>query len=421
MKILVPRENVNDESVSISFIGFASGAFVKKGENIVTIETSKTNIDIEAPIDGYICHQLKLGGEVAVGEELFSLEESNTAGDPELTLNLIDTDLNDDASERMDAIFSEEAINRAKTLNIDLNNFRSGWITSADIECFYGISTPAIKNFDSISARQKSEISLELPIIPHKTSHLSKRKQAEIKNLLDGDHSHTSSTISVKIMLPGERIVSPPFLFKNGISDLLIFEAARLLRLYPELNGFIVNNKSWASYDQIHFGWSFDSGKNLKVLAIKNADHLSLDELQRTVQDLLDLYESNDTIPIDLLTESTVTFSDLSKTSASFMLPLLNGRQSLMLGLTRSGDSFFEVFATFDHRLTEGLTIAHFLTDLKNRVISHYRRGDIAYIYCNVCNKSLKEEITIGQRGFLKMTNGAGIDIHLCKNCFEGW
>jgi len=421
VKIIVPRENVNDESVSISFIRFASGSLVKKGENVVTIETSKTNIDIEAPIDGYIFHRLKLGDEVAIGEELFSLAESDIAQDLELTSKSTGNGSGIKSSEKIKAIFSKEAIERAQKLNVDLSNFKSGWITVADVESCYGISAPALKIRDASLLRPEPGALLGLPTIPHKIIPLIKRKQAEIKNLLSGDHGYTSSTISARITLLGERIVAPPFLFKNGISDLLIFEASRLLRQYPELNGFIVNNKSRATYDQVNFGWSFDSGKNLKVLAIKNTDLLTLDELQRAVVNLLDLYESNETISLDLLTESTVTFSDLSKSNASFMLPLLNGRQSLMLGLTRRKNNLFEVFATFDHRVTEGLAIINFLTDLSNRVTSYFRRDDIANIACNACNKSMKEELALGQRGFLKMTNGDGIDIHLCRNCFEGW
>lgn len=421
MKVIVPRENVNDETVSISFVGFTSGSFVKKGENVVTIETSKTNIDIEAPIDGYIFHKLELGGEVAIGEELFSLDDIEIVQDKDSNLKSISIDSSDNRLEKIKVKFSNDAVERAQKLNVDLSNFKSGWITVADVESFYGISAPTLKIHDASPLSLGPGVLLELPTIPHKISPLIKRKQAEIKNLLSGDHGHTSSTISARITLPGERIISPPFLFKNGISDLLIFEASRLLRQYPELNGFIVDNKSCATYDQVNFGWSFDSGKNLKVLAIKNTDLLTLYELQRAVENLLYLYESNETIPLDLLTESTVTFSDLSKSNASFMLPLINGRQSLMLGLTRKKNSLFEVFATFDHRVTEGLTIINFLTDLSNRVTSYFRGDGVVNIACNACNKSMKEELALGQRGFLKMTNGNGIDIHLCRNCFEGW
>jgi hypothetical protein len=118
-------------------------------------------------------------------------------------------------------------------------------------------------------------------------------------------------------------------------------------------------------FKHVNFGISFDSGNNLKVLSLKDADKLTLPETHSEVSKLLDLYESGKQIPIDLLTSSTVTISDLSKTKASYMRPLLNGFQGLILGVVRSKNNLFEIYATFDHRISSGLTVARFLEELK--------------------------------------------------------
>ncbi len=82
----------------------------------------------------------------------------------------------------------------------------------------------------------------------------------------------------------------------------------------------------------------------------------------------MELYESNKPIPVELLEGSTVTLSDLSITGASFMLPLLIGQQSLILGIVKHEAAHFEVFASFDHRLAEGLRVARFLESLRERI-----------------------------------------------------
>ena len=73
IKILVPRENVNDDTVIIRAIHVDSGSSVTKGQLIVEIETSKTNIDIEAPENGVLSHGLEVGAEIEVGATLFCI------------------------------------------------------------------------------------------------------------------------------------------------------------------------------------------------------------------------------------------------------------------------------------------------------------------------------------------------------------
>lgn len=142
--ILVPRENVNDESVIILEVNFSSGSKVKKGDVVVSIETSKTNVDVDAPEDGVVTHQLEKGAEVDVGSLLFSLangqeslsqigEESNTRGIESIA-----------GTQKLKAKFSIAAVKRAKELGVNLAQFANGWLTSADVERHVGIETPRV-------------------------------------------------------------------------------------------------------------------------------------------------------------------------------------------------------------------------------------------------------------------------------------
>ena len=423
IKVLVPRENVNDESVVILAVNFTSGSMVEKGDIVASIETSKTNIDVDAPKDGMVTHELEVGGEIDVGAILFSLSDAvSVGGEKECQSVMNSSEALVAAVENTNVKFSTAAKKRAHELGVKLSQFSDGWVTSEEIERSVGISTPKFTR-QKIAVDRLGNNRESIPLISPSTSvAISKRKQVEAKILIAGDHASTTSTIGLELRIGGDRVVQPPFLFKDSISDLIVFEAAKLLRLYSNLNASYIDERSWAQYEQVNFGWSFDNGKNLKVLAINNADQISLGDLQDEVARLLDLYESGDTIPIGLLTNSTVTFSDLSHSSASFMLPLINGKQTLILGLVRKSRNVFEVFASFDHRVSEGLTVARFLADLKERVLSYYSDQDgITNISCYACGKSMTEEIALGHRGFIKMTLASGEDENLCRNCFEGW
>ena len=422
IEILVPRENVNDESVIILEVNFASGSKVKKGDVVVGIETSKTNVDIDAPEDGVVTHQLIKGAEVDVGSLLFALANGQESASQIKEQSNIQNAESTVATQKLKAKFSIAAIKRAKELGVNLGQFDHGWLTSADIERHAGVAIPR-PIFQQVAADKKPE-KKDAPVLATSSTKvaISKRKQAEAKNLISGDHGSTTSTIGIEIKLLGERLVAPPFLFKESISDLIAFEASKLLRQYPELNGSYVDEKTWSQYEQVNFGWSFDNGKNLKVLSIKNADTLSLTGFQEEVGRLLDLYDSGETIPMELLTDSTVTFSDLSRSPASFMFPLINGHQTLILGLVRKSKYAFEIIASFDHRVSEGLTVVHFLADLKSRVLSYFvDQNGVVNASCYACGKSMVEELGLGHRGFIKMTLANGEDESLCRNCFEGW
>lgn len=418
IEVLVPRENVNDESVIISAVHCSSGVVVKKGDVVVSIETSKTNIDIASEHAGVINHNLEVGHEIDVGALLF------TIGDQQLhkqSSNLTDSILVDDSKNITVAKFSHAARKRAQELGVSLSQFSVGWISSADVEELAGIKRPLPKLQlpDSIVSKNNVTTDLSLPI---KEFPLSKRKQAEVKNLQIGNHESTTSVIGIQIQVPGERVVKTSYLFKESISDLIVFEGARLLRQYPELNAFYKNEKIWASYQEVNFGWSFDNGKNLKVLAIKQADQLTLSQLHQEVERLLNLYESGNSIPSQLLSDSTVTLSDLSRSDASYVLPLINGYQSMILGVVRKSKNLFELYASFDHRVSEGLTVSNFLSELKKRILSYYfLNNGIANIVCYGCGKSMSEELDLGYRGFIKVTLANGCDDNLCRNCFEGW
>ena len=413
IEIFVPRENVNDDTIVVRAVHFVSGTQVNKGQQIVEIETSKTAIDIESPADGVLFHNLEPGEEILVGGRLFSIGTPDSKG-------IISNSVEQQSMLNSGVIVSKAAEKRAGELGVKLSDFDSGWITASDVERKSGLmgahlprlnETPIEKNPDPVTFA-----------VPVKNIAISKRKQSEIKSLQVGNHHATSSTIGIDIKVSGARLVEPPFLFKDSISDLIVFEASRLLRSYPQLNAVYMNSKTVGEYERVNFGWSFDDGSNLKVLAIKDSDKMSLVEIHAEVDRLLDLYESRGPIPTDILITSTVTVSDLSRTDTAFMLPLINGRQSLILGIVSRQKNSFSVFATFDHRISEGLTVSRFLENLKERVLSYYASTIAAVnLKCCACEKPMAEELSLGYRGFTKITLPNGEDDMLCRVCFEGY
>ncbi len=67
-EIRIPREIVNDDVVKIAAWEVADGAKVQPKQVVVSIETSKAVIDLEAEAEGYLEILHPKGAELPVGE-----------------------------------------------------------------------------------------------------------------------------------------------------------------------------------------------------------------------------------------------------------------------------------------------------------------------------------------------------------------
>lgn len=68
--ILVPQEVVNDTAVRVVSLAFATGQQVQTGQAVAELETSKSNIQVEAPSTGWLRLLCKAGDDVPVGGQL---------------------------------------------------------------------------------------------------------------------------------------------------------------------------------------------------------------------------------------------------------------------------------------------------------------------------------------------------------------
>ena len=418
-RVIVDRDTVNDDFVVIRKVYKTHGAEVAADELVVEYETSKTAVESRAPHAGVVSIALEVGQEVAIGGLLFEVRDPTHVAQPTSApeAQVAQPESNGGADEQR---YSREALRVARELGVDIQSVQgNGWITAADVRRHAGgavkpASAPAPRVTDTTQSPPRVGT-------PYKSEKLSPRKRAEVRALTAASVEATGSTIGVPVMTGGERMAPPPAIFAESIADLVIFEGARLLRSYPHLNGFCLDEARVALYEEINFGVSFDGGANLKVLTLRGADSKTLPQIQTEFTALLDVYESGKPIEEAMLTGATITISDLSNSRAQFMLPLINGLQSTIIGITRAGHGF-TLFATFDHRLSEGLAVTRFLEELAARVQSHFiSRTGVSDAHCMSCAKGIAEEVALGRLGMIRIVLADGGDGLVCWNCFQGF
>lgn len=77
-EIRIPKETVSDDEYKVGYIRVKDGEEIKAGQLIASFETSKSSIDLEAPVDGYIFINNKgVGASVKVGQLFAVISDSN--------------------------------------------------------------------------------------------------------------------------------------------------------------------------------------------------------------------------------------------------------------------------------------------------------------------------------------------------------
>lgn len=122
-EIFMSQETVNDEYVTVVKLYYLNNDFVKSGDTVIDVETSKAIFSIEAESDGYIRYYCKEGDDVEIGKlvvRIFDTVYEETISDSEEKTIPGDKELNERAPEPE---FSKSALEYIKKTNLDKSLF----------------------------------------------------------------------------------------------------------------------------------------------------------------------------------------------------------------------------------------------------------------------------------------------------------
>jgi 2-oxoglutarate dehydrogenase E2 component (dihydrolipoamide succinyltransferase) len=317
----------------------------------VTLETTKTTFDIDAPSDGYAFFEHEPNAELAVGAPVAWIADNDgpfeTATQP---------------ARPAVAPMSEPAgrfTRKARKL------IKERGLSEADFSGSDKVDADAVER---VAARRGAPTARVPPgVVPLE---LSPSKITEIETLRRVHEQAVPSTVSTEIRadrldarLRRETASSGPV----SALELALYETARLLPEWPELNGFYSDGRAWA-HENVAIGFAVNLGRSLRVPIVKDAGNASLRDVARAVRDLTLRYMREE-LTIDDVTGGTFTITDLSGEEAVHFVPVLNERQSAILGLCAARrDGARELVLTFDHRLSDGMRAARFLAALRARL-----------------------------------------------------
>ena len=353
----VPQINPNDEHAIVVRWHVAKGARVRAGQTLVTLETTKTTFDVDSPSDGYAFFEHEPNTELAVGAPVAWIADND--GPLQIA-----TATNGAAAATAPATSesAERFTRKARKL------MKERGLTEADFTGLDKVDADAVERV-AAARGSKTAAPARAPAgaVPLE---LSPAKITEIQTLKRVHDQVVPSTVAVAVRADRVEARLRREAAEHGpISalELVLYETARLLREWPELNGFYLDGRAWA-HETVAIGFAVNLGRSLRVPIVKKTDSASLRDVARAVRDLTLRYMRQE-LGIDDLTGGTFTITDLSGEGVVSFVPVLNERQSAILGICAArGDGSRELVLTFDHRLSDGMRAARFLAALKSRL-----------------------------------------------------
>jgi pyruvate dehydrogenase E2 component (dihydrolipoyllysine-residue acetyltransferase) len=153
-----------------------------------------------------------------------------------------------------------------------------------------------------------------------------------------------------------------------GLNDLIMFAVTRAVAQHPEAN-------SWFDWDgikqfrHVNLGFAIDTGEALLVPVIRSADTMALSELSQAVRTAIDKARAGTLAPEEM-DGGTFTVSNLGSLGIHWFTPVLNPPQTAILGIGvthqdhPAGPSLLPLSLTFDHRAIDGAAAATLLSDI---------------------------------------------------------
>jgi len=410
--IAIPKLGMQMTEATLVEWKVGEGERVEKGDIVLTIETEKTEWEVEAAASGLV-HILVPAEETApvarvVGMiieteteleklrkeppgEIYTSEAGATAAQAEERQKptaSVETVAPVATGERKRIRISPVARKMAEEHMIDITAVNGtgpeGRIVREDIE-------------KAIEAKERGDVPVKAEVPTTGEVYQGKRVKSTLplKSMrkVIAEHMHRSLSISAQLTSMGEIDMTELKKLRATLvkqeetigarityTDILVLAAARVLREFPIVNASLIENeiKLWEDIN-VGVAVALEGGTDggLIVPVIKNADKKSLVEINRELRGLVERARTGKLMPDDV-TGGTFTVTNLGAFGGGygFGTPIINQPESAIIGtgsiidrpVVREGQIVIRPIMTysftFDHRVIDGAPATMFITRL---------------------------------------------------------
>lgn len=399
-------------SAKVSEVKKANGSTVKAGEPIIAIETDKVNIDIDSGYTGIVSNlNLKVGSIVNEGDLICEVDERELGG-----LELQDVNEKTDRASFENKNESPVKIDNLSETETGKENCDCYVGNDNNCECFIekkmtpsefiasgskdhsvnvcNCGDPKCKcektnfnttesgcEYSSIDNSNKKESINNFNI--DGSYELSGIRKAIADNLLQTAKNKvivtTFNEVDMTEILKIKSTVQDTFIAKHGVKlgivSFFVKSLCLALQSYPEMINYIENNRVIVP-KATNVGVAMDSGKGLFVPVIKKADKMSIADIEIKIKSLVNKTQES-SLNLEDVTGGCISVTNGGVFGSSFSTPVLNGNESVILGLHKIKESpyvinkeivirpIMNIALSYDHRLIDGRQAILFLNKIK--------------------------------------------------------
>ncbi len=389
-EIKVPAVGESVTEATLAEWSVASGDYVNRDDVLLSLETDKASVDIVAEHSGVITISIEEGETVNVGTVLGKIDtdakapaggakKTESAPAPQAAAPQSGKDMSGHLSPAVRKIMADKNLSPGQVQGTG----KDGRITKAN--ALNATSAPA-----QAAAAPAPKASIpDLPQFaggaePVETREkMSTLRKTIAKRLVEAQTNAAILTTFNEIDMTAAKALrakyKESFKEKHGISlgfmGLFVKATCAALMEYPLVNGSIEGNE-FITRNFVNMGIAVSTPKGLMVPVIKNADKLSLAEIELSIRHYA-LKARDGKIKIDDLSGGSFTISNGGVFGSLMSTPILNPPQSGILGLHKIEDRPVAVNGevvvrpmmyaalSYDHRIIDGKQSVGFLVKIK--------------------------------------------------------
>jgi len=409
-QIKVPAVGESIKTVYVADWKKKTGDYCNVGDIICEIETDKASQEIPSEVAGVITHQANVGDELPIGGVLATIDESSEApeegdeqpaasssaaiGQAKTSYETSGPAESKPLGQAAEVLTTPSAKVHAEELGIDLGNVagsgKGGRILKEDVLAaaantkITAPATPIASNDNVVSTPDPAA-----PVVaPAEVGEVERKRMSMMRRtianrLVSAQHEAamltTFNEADMSQIIDLRKRCQKEFLetygVKLGFMSLFVKAVVRALKLVPNVNAAI-DGTDIVQYHRQHVGVAISTEKGLVVPVVRDADNLSLAEIEKVIIGYAEKARSGN-IDLSDLTGGTFSITNGGVFGSMMSTPILNPPQSGILGMHTIQERpvalngqvvirpMMYLALTYDHRIVDGREAVTFLVKVK--------------------------------------------------------
>ncbi|MCB0413333.1 MAG: 2-oxoglutarate dehydrogenase complex dihydrolipoyllysine-residue succinyltransferase [Bdellovibrionales bacterium] len=396
-EVKVPAVGESITEATIAEWNKQNGDYVERDEVLLTLETDKASVEVVAEQAGVLNIQIQEGETIDIGTVIATIDTdasapagaSKTESAPSPSANnappsptassdkSIHPDLKNHLSPAVNKLVHEKGLNPQSIEGTG----KDGRLTKAD-----AMNAQAAPKAEAKPAPQMTSLPTPSFGAPEQSSErkpMSTLRKKIAERLVSAQQTAailtTFNEVDMSHLMKLRKQYKDQFKEKHdvnlGFMGFFVKACIEALKTFPAVNAFIDGNDM--IYNHFHnVGIAVGTPKGLMVPVIKNADYLSLSQIEQSIRHYA-LKARDGKISIDDLSGGTFTISNGGVYGSLMSTPILNPPQSAILGMHKIEerpvviDGKIEIrpmmylALSYDHRVIDGAESVQFLVRIK--------------------------------------------------------